>query len=451
MTERLKNRLRQKLNPHWRERQGRKSAGPVLASNRIASPAAAEAVMKTALDFSEFQGLALYRPKGYFPKRVDYREEMPLLPQMLSPFFGKVVGELAFAGYASMTYPEAPKPAFLSLGAGRAYLDHDLIEHVAGGSFQLTGYESGADAFRKESTFRVTDLGRKAVSLAKKELAEVIGSPRLRGRVRVEELDALNFRLPEAPFGIVYCNELIDNLLAEPIISVDGALYATKVVACDLQGAGGDNAYTRIIERNVPLRGVISREQARTRIDEEDFGKMGFAPVFVPLEYDVKLNEHVGGLKSAARIDEDDFGGVYPVHIRLDNMFACVRKSFARGMVIIIDYPSCRGGWHNWNVAVNNFGHYRFGEEDIDFQIDSRQVVEKAERSGLRCEYHTDLATAMNKMKALVTEAGTDEIKRNMRANGYPFSEESREAYLMMHAELIGCVAPSYDLLAFHF
>ena len=446
-----KNRLRQKMNPHWQERRGRESAAPVLAANRVASPAAAAVVMRVALAYSEFQVMALYRPRGYFPKKVDYDTEMPLLPQLLSPFFGKVLGELAFASYAAMTAPEAPPLSFLSLGAGRACLDHDLIAHVTGGSLQLPGYEAQAEALRKDAAFRVTDLGEKAVSLARKELAGVISSPKLRRRVRVEAMDALDFALPEEPFGVVYSNELIDNLPAEPVISLEGALYAVKVVAFARNGAGEAAGDTRLVEEHTPLRGVISRERAQAMIDAEDFANLGFAPVFVPLEYDAELGGRVRGLRSAARIDEGGFGGIYPVHIRLEDMFRSIRKSFRRGVVFIIDYPSVRGGWHNWNLAVNIFRHYRFGNEDIDFQIDPDQLVEVAERCGLRCADSANLGTVMNKMKSLALTAGPEDIRRNMAVNGYPFSGESREAYLAMHAELISQVAPAYEIITFQF
>ena len=124
-----------------------------------------------ALDFREFQELALYHRNGFFENMGDYRTAMPMMPQFLSPLFGMMIGELAFTAYISASYPYAPEPSFLSLGAGRGFLDHDLIEHVTSDLFQLPDYEMHAKSIREDSTFIITDRSQNALSLLKEELS----------------------------------------------------------------------------------------------------------------------------------------------------------------------------------------------------------------------------------------------------------------------------------------
>ena len=440
-----------KINPHWQERQGRKSAVSVLSSNRIVSPPVIAAVLRTALSFREFQSLALYHPDGYFSQKVDYLNEMPMLPLLMSPFFGRLIGALTFSGFTAVTGSQPVKPSFLSLGAGRGYLDHDLIDYVTGESFNVPGHEQHALAFRKESTFLITDLGRKAVSLAKKELAEVMSRPDLRSRIKIAEMDAINFRLPEAHFGIIYCNELIDSLPAEPVVDIDDSLYVVKVIAFAKSGTAAGNPDTQAIETHLSLTGVLIREEALNLIEHHDSSRLGFIPVFIPLSSDTELHEHFRSLSSAARIKEADFGGIYPLHLHLDDLFNSIRQSFRHGIFIIIDYRSIQAGAHNWNLAVNDLKSYKFGTEDFDFQIDSAQVIEKAARYGIRCASCTDLRQVMQQMFFLLSNADTSEIIRNLQANNRPLNAVNRKAYLEMQTGFIDSMAPLYDVINLFF
>ncbi len=450
LAETMKN-LSRKINPHRQERQGRKSAEPVLDTNRARDNETADAVLHTAMSFSEFQELGLYHPNGYFARRVDYQKTMPLLPQLLSPFFGMMAGELAFAHYVNHAYPYAPSPVFLGLGAGRGYMDRDLIDHVTSESFQLPGYDAHAKAVRERSTFLITDKGEKAVSLARKELSEITSKPRLRGRVRIEELDAMDFNLGGGDFGIVYANELIDNLPTEPIVSIDGVLHGIKVAGFNLAGISEDSAYVKRIERGVPsVGGIISKEQVRARADANDTDGIGFAPVFVPLEYDRELEKYAKGLSSAGRINDPDFGGIYPIHTGLDGLFGSVKRSFNKGVLILIDYVSLGEGMHNWNIAVNRLRHYRFGEEDMDFQLDTAQVVEKAGQYGMRCEENAGLDARLKQMLPLAEMAGVNGIKRWSQAQGRPFSDKTAYSFAMTYAGVIQ-IASGYNVMSFHF
>lgn len=88
LAEAMKKYSRQ-INPHRQERKGRKSAEPVLATNRVRDQETAAAALNAAMRFRDFQDLGLYHSNGFFATQVDYQKTMPLLPQMLSPLSGR--------------------------------------------------------------------------------------------------------------------------------------------------------------------------------------------------------------------------------------------------------------------------------------------------------------------------------------------------------------------------
>ena len=102
------------LNPHIAYRQGKKSAEEVLLKNRVTSKETIESILSKSISFREFQQLGSFHKFGYYENMGEYSEGMPMLPQMFSPLFGKIIGEYAFAGYVEATHPNVPTPSFLS-------------------------------------------------------------------------------------------------------------------------------------------------------------------------------------------------------------------------------------------------------------------------------------------------------------------------------------------------
>lgn len=154
--------------------QGRKSAKPYLERNVVRDEARAREIQERALNFSDFQQTGLYDEEGLFERVVDFQRTMPLVPQFLSPLFGKAVAEILFGAYVSSMFYHGPTPpTFLGLGAGRGYLDFDLIDHVTGEIFALmnqAAYPEFGEAFAKGSQFVVSDRTNRAVKYLQESL-----------------------------------------------------------------------------------------------------------------------------------------------------------------------------------------------------------------------------------------------------------------------------------------
>jgi SAM-dependent MidA family methyltransferase len=407
------------LNPHRDTLQGRESAEKFLKTNVITNERTVRAAMEIGFGFSEFQQQTLFHDSGYFEKEVDYRRNMVLLPQTLTPFFGKSMAELAFALYVNHAFPFAPDPTFLSLGAGRAYLDRDLIEHITADTFDLPEYRMHAKAVRENSTFVVSDHGKNALALMRRELSDLL--ERMPERVRTEEIDALDFDMGNLPFGIVYSNELLDCLPTEPIIKIDGTLYAVKLLAYDPEGKNENSDNVRLVRSQIKgVKGLISKEQAKKIIERGRTESLRFMPVFIPLTYDQDLVEEICDIPTLTNIDKEEFGGLYPVQVGIDSLFKSVKKSFQKGILILIDYVSVCKGMHNWNKAVNEFRHYQFGKEDLDFQIDPAYIIHKAAENGMRCERHESLGSVLKEMVPLLQTFTPKDIIKWAKAQGMP-------------------------------
>lgn len=355
-----------------------------LLERRIADPEAIEAIKRTAFRYSDFMALGLYHEKGYFQQKVDYSETMPLLPKLMSPVFGVAVAELAFAMYRGAAAPSFPTPTFLSLGAGRGYLDADLINHVTSRAF-LENPEGGthADKFGKDSRFLVTDIGENALNLARQQLEDV--EERVPGRVTVERQDATSVELPKSSFGVVYCNELFDNLPTEPVVDIDGEMHVVRVqpylksreVIDDAEGS------LDLVRSQVPeAQNVITSDVAREMIDQGRAREIGFIPLFIPASEDPQVAEMLGKY-DASDVNGSNHNGVYPMQVGLEGMFRGIKRSFDHGIFIGIDYV-VNGDQQNWNRAFGMFGNYKFGNSDIDFRIDPKLVEQIAVRQGFK-------------------------------------------------------------------
>ena len=441
------------LNPHRDTLKGRESAEEFLKTNIITNERIARAAMEIGFGFSEFQQQTLYHDSGYFETEVDYQDTMALLPQMLAPFFGKAMAELAFSLYVNHAFPYAPSPTFLSLGAGRAYLDHDLIEHLTADIFDLPGYRMHAKAVRENSTFVVSDHGKNALTLMRKELSDLL--ERMPERVRTEEINALDFDMGNLPFGIVYSNELIDCLPTEPIIKVDGTLYAVKLLAYDPEGKNENSDNVRLVRMQIKdVKGLMSKEQAKKRIERGKSESLRFMPVFIPLTYDQDLVDEVDDVPTLINIDKEEFGGLYPVQIGIDRLFESVKKSFQKGILILIDYVSICKGMHNWNKAVNEFRRYQFGKEDLDFQIDPSYIIHKAGEHGMICEKNDTLADIFKETSLLIQTFTEKDIKRWARANGHPpllYRDSDLMGKFMASYQFCTALADHYSTMIFKF
>jgi SAM-dependent MidA family methyltransferase len=445
-------RIADKADPYRLERQGKESAQQLLRENTVTDQALALAVMRTSFSFRDFQSLALFDPNGYFPTKVDYRETMKLLPQEMSPIFGATIGEIAFAHYVQTTYPYAPSPTFLGLGAGRGYLDRDLYEHLSSG-FEFPDSPSHARAFSEKSRFIVSDSGDYAVSRLKEEFKPLTDLQRHADRIQIKTLDALNFRLEKSPFGIVHCNELIDNLPTEPIVNINGILHMVRMQPYLKTGNSAEEKSDDIkaISAKIPsLTSAITTSEAFQLIENGETKALGVLPVFIPLNYDPELRSEVIRTPGIERINDDDFNGVYPVHFGLDRLFKNVRASFDHGVFIIIDYTSYHKGTHNWNKAANMYKHYNFGEEDVDFQIDTEEIIGIGKREGFVCTQNDPLGKWLRKFQSLLEVKGYSGMRRWAEANGQELNPESM---MLMAASYAGGmhIADGWNLMVFRF
>ncbi|MBW2963576.1 hypothetical protein KY306_02270 [Candidatus Woesearchaeota archaeon] len=366
--------------PNHRLLGGFDGAQELLSGNRVTDSRSIDSVLKVGMNYRDFQQLSLYHQTGFFENHNKFNQEgMLLLPQILSPMGGRVFGELMFACAAKVMYylPKNTDMTFLGLGAGPGYLDFDLINHLQSKMFGMPEYQNVVDAF-KNAKYIVSDLTAKSLEHLTKELAELKARSGLRERISLQQIDALDFDLGRLPFGAVYFNELIDNMPTEPILKIGGELYCVKLVPYCLNGRGEDSSDVEAVGVVLGLKGVISENRFRERVKHRDVSDIRFAPVFIPLSYDREIMEAVNDSPCTKKIDSKDFSGVYPIHMGLGQLFRSVRKSFDHGVLMSVDYRSTGQGMHNWNKAVNIFKYMEFGKEDMDFQLDSEQVVAKA-------------------------------------------------------------------------
>jgi SAM-dependent MidA family methyltransferase len=385
-------------DPHHNSLKGYGTAQETLARNRITDSRTVESVLKIGINYRDFQELNLYHKNGFFEQKNEFSDEgMLLLPQILSPMMGKIFGELMFACSTKVVHDisfgtSAPETTFLGLGAGAGYLDFDLINHINSPMFDLNEYQHVIESFKK-AKFIISDRTEKSLELLAKELAELQSRPELRDRIALQQIDALDFDLGGLPFGAVYFNELIDNMPTEPIVKIEGNLYCVKLVPYCLNGEGENSQDAETLNIILGLKGVISQDNFRERVEQRDTSNIRFAPVFIPLSYDHELVQAVSDTPCVKNIDNENFGGVYPIHMSLDPLFKSVKKSFQNGVLMSVDYCSYGGGMHNWNKSVNIFRFLEFGKEDLDFQLDSEQVISKAKEHGMVPEINRGLGS----------------------------------------------------------
>ena len=405
--------------------------------NRVTDPEIIKAILTTGFNFSEFQELALYHRDGFFERKVDFPRTMPMLPQLLTPFFGKCVGEFAFDLYSTYSKPPCPNPVFLSLGAGQGYLDSDLISHLTNSTLEDSRFPEHSKYIRENSTFIVSDRTRNSIERLNTELSDLILNTKLLGRIKIERVNALDFDLGGLPFGIVYANELLDDMPTEPIVKIGEMMYVIKLLAYIRYSRTENFDGKKTIQQQFKnLDGLLSRISAERRINIGDTYSIGFLPVSIPLSYDESLAKRVSSVTTLGNIDSSDFGGIYPVHIGLDSFFESIRKSFQHGVIIIIDYSSIAQGCCNWNRALTTFKNYKFGKEDIDFEIDPMQVVAKAQSHGIKTVDVVPLSYVLDMFRVLFPFPTEANFPIWLKKNKKPDSHESKEIYMQMYDAL---------------
>lgn len=435
-----------RINPNRGRERGREAARPIFSEITISDDDLARRAVEVSMAFSELQQRAFYHENGFF-EHIDFQGDMPLLPQLLSPVFGTLVGELAFSLYVCAPSREEGAPLFMDLGAGRAYLDHDIINHLVLGDVRVPDFERQEKMVRERSRFLVTDITRKSLELMREELAPVLDIPKMKDRIRIARLNAMDFDLHGLPTGIVYSNELIDAMPTEPVVKLDGKLYSVRV----LPTRDGDGRCVSEILSDT--NSYVARNDFRDVVESGSVGQMRFLPLFVPLRYNPDLERTAMELDSLENIDNSNFGGIYPIHTGLDGLFGSIRKSFRHGGVIIIDYHSREEGYHNWNMAVNSFSAYSFGKEDMDFQVDPDQIVEVAARYGMDLQIRGTLGSMLeNALPMAIASLGEERFYERWRqANRMPIRDEDLESSCMLSYALISGIGESYTVLAFSF
>ncbi|MCL5113983.1 MAG: SAM-dependent methyltransferase [Patescibacteria group bacterium] len=407
-----------------REKQVRNTAQEYAKANTVEEYQAASLIRNGAYSYSEFQELGLYAPQGFFEKTIDFSPaSMPLMPQTLSPFFGKCISELAMMLYLSDS-DRATDVTFMGIGAGRGFLDHDLIDHLMTVKMNPE-WEDEVNRLRRTSEFLVTDRTDRSQTLLEEELTDVIQTHQLRDRLKIMRVDATGFELERKPYGIVYGNEILDNMPVEPIIKIDEVLYGVVVVpyAEVMEIADEESDYKRAVGERFPeLKGrTLSKDEARRLIEAGTMGLIKFKPVLIPLHSLPDLGEKVENSSAAqSNLKNPDYEDLYPLQAGLTPMLRSIRKSFSHGIIILIDYHPVHGNTHNWNQAVSSVLNFSLKDpHDLDFQIDFDQVKEEASREEMEVRYFSPQNETLRTFSSILNTLTLKDMQRWAKANGY--------------------------------
>ena len=441
-----------------KDMHGWSSAEPIVRGNKIEDATLAGLVQKHAIPYSEFQQMNLYHAQGFFETNVDFTwKNMPLFPQALSPFFGRVIAELLFSAYVPASWPAPQEPTFLSLGAGAGYLDYDMIDYYTGDKFSPDNQtQRFYHAVRTGSRFIVSDRTDRAIGLLHEQLDGLVKERDVSERVDIRKINALDFQLERQPFGIVYSNELLDNLPIEPIVRDGGKDYQVYLIPYTEGPKMTEGEYqTKLGERFTLLDNrVLTRDEFESKAVSGRTGDIKFHPVLVPLGINPELQANVSSLESFRQnMGNQEVGNIYPYQIGLGRVLDNIRKSFDHGVVLFIDYePSNRGG-HNWNQAINTFRNLRFGEEDLDFQIDFSQVVEEARKRGMGCKFLEPQRKVLEQFVKIVGTFGGEEIARWHKANNAKMSsaETATNRAAMIYAGVMNLVSGFHKIAILQF
>jgi len=179
-----------------------------------------------------------------------------------------------------------------------------------------------------------------------------------------------------------------------------------------------------------------------------------FQPVLIPIEYCPDVQKEYKNIRQVVdrKINTDAFGGVYPIQVGLDGILKSVKRSFPHGVLCFIDYTSFERGQHNWNKAVNIFQNYRFGTEDLDFQIDDEEVSVRSERLGFRySDDSMDLKTYLDQMIKMVGVFSERDYRRFAQAFDKPFDDRAQEMCALSYSFVIATLAEAYEVMIMTF
>lgn len=419
--------IAQFFNREMRERRfnaehlkGRSIAREILEKNKVTDLSLVSLVREASFMYSALQELTLYHSTGYFENEVEFTtQSMPLIPQVMSPLFGKAFADLSFLVYQKVSAALGTPPVFLGLGSGRGILDNDMIAYLRSEAFQNPNTPEHLDLFRG-ARFIVSDRTQRALGYLRKELEE-----HLKGdNVEIAELNAFNFSVGPFPYGIVYANELLDNMPVEPIVMIEKTPYAVRLLP-SWQGET-DPALKPLVAKYPHLDGAITEAHAHSMIDAGDSDSLHFNPVAIPLGWDEDVIKHVHASMPLVyrRINTPEFGGIYPVQTRLRGLFSSIKRSFEHAQIMLVDMVANKGAYHNWNNAVNIFQDYQFGKYDLDFYIDPEQVYLTGQRCGITPFQSLSLDYFMTQMMAMVNIFTPADVTRfaalNSKKTGTP-------------------------------
>ncbi len=405
-----------------REAEARASAQKYTADNIVSEPALALQIIEEGYSFSEFQELGLYSPQGFFEKTVDFSVgSMPLIPQVLSPFFGKCISELTMLLYLNDPN-RVPNPTFMGIGAGRGYLDYDLIDHFMTVAMNPE-WRSEVKKLREASQFLVTDRTEKSQHLLIDELTEIRQAHQLGDRMKIMKLDVTDFGLKQEPYGVVYGNEILDNMPVEPIIKVDGNLYGVVVLPYSEGVLISDDkdSYKRALgDRFEELKNkALKKEEAQGLIEGGASRLVKFKPVLIPLELLPKLNEAVQNSQSAKTgLENPEFEGLYPYQAGLPLMLRNIRRSFSHGLVLLIDLSLNHNNTHDWERTIGSVSNFSLeNPKDLDFQVDFEQVKEEGEKEGMEVAYFSPQSETIKTFSPLLNTLTLRDMRRWAKAN----------------------------------
>ncbi len=443
------------LDPNKNKLKGKKSAQLILDNNRITDEHLIQLILESGFGYSEFQQIQYYdQDIGFYENGFSYKDDMPMIPQMASPFYGIILAEL-FGGLIPQINPFGSVPTFLSLGAGAGYLDYDLIYHLTGPKFQIMHSNGHEHNIKQKSEFIVTDLTQNSVKLLKKELSGLPLKKDIFDRILIGQLDASDFDFSQdpdigkRPYLVSYSNELIDALPTEPIIKIQEKLYAVRLMPYLEEKTESDEKLQQVSSR-LDKQGLIDKRQAIKMIEKKQVDDLAYIPVLIPLEKHDSLYRKVQQTGSARNIDNPNFNGLYPLNLGLENMFSSIRRSSEHGISVVVDYCSFGDGMHNYNKALNIFGWLRAGKQDLDFQIDPEQVMESAAMHGMRCISCESFGEILQNAESLVGSLDKHQYKRSFELNNSFSGNMKRDLFSMMaRLKITTEIAKGYKMMTF--
>jgi SAM-dependent MidA family methyltransferase len=362
--------------------------------------------------FRDFVDLALFDPHcGYYSTgkvRFGYGGHYDTFPLALSPFFGRMLAQYGFRFWRRAGEPE--RFEICELGAGNGQLCLDVLVTVAEQARRGRGWGRFARALR----YRIIE---RSPALVRRQQAQ-LGALRRQVRWTAADLGERALRrMPLAPCGVVFANEVLDCLSHHKIVSrhdkIPGVVFVVPVVRSGAEPDGvplvaGLRADQRAVARQY-LSPLLAAAHGRERVSFEE--------VVLPLDVVPGLEEFLRRnypeLFSARRFRP------YFACPTMESLVCNVAGLYDACDILWIDYGDTRefhlGTPPGQRLFAGPPGSgasvYRApGTEDITFMVDFSVLAEAAERAGLRVTFFGPQAELARRSGVVLGDGAVDQI-----------------------------------------